>query len=180
LGGRPSPWLGTASDYGEAYLLNPDPPAASEFDVFARTLRNCLFWCVGSVEDLLRLQREQVWRVYVKYNHTRMFSGRGLLYEGANAARIERMLHPQEHPPSILIDKQHRDGEIEPVLRDPIRLLGGEYPELINDSMPDKLCPHCSEPLSNRKHEIDAEPTAECKNEAGDEDDSPPAKKTVN
>jgi hypothetical protein len=178
--GRPCPWWDTVSESGEAYLLNYDNPAAGESDCFDRTLRNCLFWCVGNTEDLLHLQREQVWRIYVKYNHTRMFSVRGLL-SGANDARIHRFLHPQDHDPTILVDKQHRDGTIEPVLRDSIKLLGADS-ALTDEEMlaGQKLCPLCGNPENSPGHDLDAEPTTECKEKAGDEDYPPPAKKFIN
>jgi len=165
--GRPCPWWYTASDGGEAYLLNSDDPRAGESDTFDRVLRSCLFWCVGNSEDLLHLKREEVWRVYAKYNRTRLFSTRGLLYDSAAPRRIDHLVHPQEHTPTMLVEKQLRDGTVESVLRDPVRLLGAEMAEI--DDCSERLCPYCNEPVTNRKHELDATPIEDCKEKSGGE-----------
>jgi hypothetical protein len=160
--GRPCPWLGKATDFGEAYLLNPDNPTAGESDCFDRTLRERLFWCVGGMEDLLHLKREEVWRTYARFNRTRLFSTRGLIYESASSSRIERLLNPQEHPASMLIEKQYRDGSVEMVVRDTMRLLGSESAEL-PDMSTEKICPGCGKPIASPGHEFDGEPIKENK-----------------
>jgi hypothetical protein len=156
--GQRSPWLTQgASDFGEAYLINADDPKAGESDCFDRVLRSCLFWCAGGMDDLLRLQREQVWQVYARYNRTRLFSTRGLIYDDS--------VHRAHSEPSMLVDKQNRDGGVETVLRDPVRLLGCEEGELDGDGVED-LCPMCGKPKTAAGHELDGEPCEPCESES--------------
>jgi hypothetical protein len=140
-----------------------------EHDSFERTLRLSLYWCVGNSESLLHLTREQVWRTYAQFNHTRMFATRGLIYEGKSDWRTELALDPPAGDPAMMIEKQYRDDSVEMVLRDPLQVIGPPNLELSAPGA-ERLCPHCGKPWNSPGHEIDGEPFDK---NAGDDDDAP-------
>jgi hypothetical protein len=161
--GYTSPWW-QADTLAPIYLLNPKDPKIGDADQFDRYLRESLYWCVGDAADLIPLKREQVWRLYEQYNKTRLFSSRGLLYQGDSDWRTLKADLPAESDPSLIVEKLHRDGSTELFVTDPIRLLGAENCDA-DGAAKGPLCPMCGDNIDSAAHQM-AEKICE-KQEAG-------------
>jgi hypothetical protein len=147
------------------YLLNSIHKNWGEADTLDYYLRECLRWCVGDSKDLLRLDRNQVWRLYAQFSNTRLFSSRGMIYEATTDNRIAPLLNPQEHEPTMNIWKQYEDGSTDLLARHPAALLGTETGEL--PPMPgEDLCAKCGKSITD--HERIAEPNEKDDGEEGE------------
>jgi len=140
IGGRPSPWQ--PSVVRSVYLLGKRVSPVAEAGIVFDRIRSSLNWVLGSSRDILDLTPQRAYAIESLYGGRRLTAASGALYAPSKTT--------SEPEPSLLIEREHSDGEVEPETRDGLALAGSSQEMVAMPKEPESnQCPNCKTRLED-------------------------------
>jgi hypothetical protein len=139
--GRPSPWQPNV--VRSVYLLGKHVSPVAEAGMVFDRIRSSLNWVLGSSRDILDLTPQRAFALETLYGGRRLTAASGALYAQNKNAAVE----PE---PSLLIEREHSDGVVEPETRDGLALAGSSQEITALPKEPESnQCPNCKTRLED-------------------------------